>query len=170
MAEAGILGPQDRVELIQGQIVEKAVIGSPHAWSVDSLNRLLAPAVGDRAIVRVHGPVRIDDYSEPEPDLLLLRPASERYHSSHPLPADVLLVIEVADTTALFDRSVKLPLYALAGIPEYWLVDVRRQVVEIYRSPEGGAYADAREARAGTPIAPEAFPDIVLDAGQILSP
>jgi hypothetical protein len=170
MGETGILRETDRVELLDGEIVEKAVIGSPHAWSVDTLTRLLVQAVGDRAIVRVQGPVRLDEYSEPEPDLSLLRPGPEGYHSSHPVPNDVLLLIEVADTTALHDRSVKLPLYAQAGIPEYWLVDLGRGVVEIYRSPSGATYTEAREARPGTAIAPEALPDFVLDAGAVLSP
>ena len=170
MAEAGILRPEDGVELIEGQIVEKALIGSPHAWSVDSLTRLLVPAVGDRAIVRVQGPVRLDDFSEPEPDLSLLRPEKGRYHSSHPVPEDVFLLIEVADTTALFDRSLKLPLYARSGIREYWLVDLRRQIVEIYRSPKVETYSELQEARPGTVIAPEAFPDVVFDAGDVLSP
>jgi len=170
MAETGILLPDERVELIEGQVVVVPPIGSPHAWSVDSLTRVLVPAVGDRAIVRVQGPVRIDEYSEPEPDLSLLRPGPERYHASHPTPEDVLLVVEVAHTRALHDRSVKLPLYARAGIPEYWIVDLGREVVEVYRSPEAGTYASSYEARAGTTIAPEAFPDVALDAGVILKP
>jgi Uma2 family endonuclease len=168
MAEAGILGRDDRVELIEGQIVEMPPIGSPHGGTVNALLYLFSKAVRDEAIVGVQNPVRLSDISEPEPDLMLLRPRPDFYRDSHPTPADVLLLVEVADTSAAYDRSVKLPLYARVGVPEYWLVDLERGVLEVYRSPAGDGYAEVQELGAGARVAPASLPDAELDVGEIL--
>jgi Uma2 family endonuclease len=168
MAEAGILHQDDRVELIEGEIVEMPPIGSSHAGTVDHLATLLGRAVGDRAIVRVQGPVRLNDLSEPVPDLCLLRHRADYYRRSHPRPEDVLLLVEVADTTAAFDRQVKLPLYARAVIPEYWLVDLSQGLIEVFRSPTEGVYRKRFEVRPGDRLAPMAFPEIELPAAAII--
>ncbi len=168
MGEAGILDEDDRVELIEGEIVEMPPIGSPHGGTVKSLTNTLARLVGDRAIVSVQDPVVLSDLSEPQPDIVLLRPREDFYRDSHPRPEDVLLLIEVADATAAYDRSVKLRLYARAGIPEYWIVDLGRALIEVNRAPRGDAYGVRREAAPGDRLAPEALPDVVLNVWEIL--
>jgi Uma2 family endonuclease len=168
MAEAGILGPEDRVELIEGEIVEMPPIGSAHGATTDTLTARLLLAVGERAIVRVQGAIRLDPYSEPQPDLALLLPRPDRYRSSHPGPGEILLVVEVAHATVRFDREVKLPLYARAGIPECWIVDLRRNAIEVHSSPRGDSYRERQEIRSGGRLAPSAFPDAELDVGEVL--
>jgi Uma2 family endonuclease len=168
MGRAGILAEDDRVELIEGEIVEMPPIGSPHGGAVKTLNWLLSRVVGDRAIVAVQDPVVIGDLSEPQPDLMLLRPRADFYRTSHPEPEDVLLLVEVADTTGAYDRRVKLPLYARAGIAECWLVDLGTGAIEVHRSPSGETYEERWEVRPGRRLAPAAFPDAELEAGAIL--
>jgi Uma2 family endonuclease len=168
MAQAGILGEDDRVELIEGQVVEMPPIGSPHAGTVNYLTAAFVRGLGDRAVVSPQHPVRLSDLSEPQPDVAILRPRVDSYRDSHPRPEDVLLLVEVADTSVEFDRTVKLPLYARVGIPEYWLVDLQRGVLEVYRSPEGDRYAEVQELAAGARVAPNSFADAELDVGEIL--
>lgn len=145
MADAGILGADDRVELIDGEVVEMNPIGSRHAASVSRLNRLLLGLVADRAIVRVQDPVRLSDLSEPQPDLALLKFREDFYAKGHPTPDDVLLLIEVSDSSLAFDQGTKLSLYAISGIPEVWIIDLSRNVLTSYRTPEEGAYTQQRE-------------------------
>lgn len=140
MTDAGIFGEDDRVELIEGEIVALTPIGSPHASRVAMLLRSLSRNLGDRAILQVQNPVTLDDYSEPEPDLMLLRPRADYYASAHPGPADVLLLIEVAQSSLAYDRDEKLPLYAAHEIPEVWLVDVDGAALTVYRDPQDGGY------------------------------
>jgi Uma2 family endonuclease len=142
MAEAGIFGENDRVELIGGEIIALTPIGPRHANCVRRLIALLAARVGTSAIVDAQNPVVLDDYSEPQPDVVLLKPQSDFYKHSHPGPRDVLLVIEVADSSADYDRAIKVPQYARAGIPEVWVVDLPQQVVEVYRQPCGHQYGE----------------------------
>jgi Uma2 family endonuclease len=168
MAEVGILGEDDRVELIEGEIVEMPPIRSLHGGTVKALIHLFSKYIGDRAIVAAQDPVRLTDISEPQPDLMLLRPRPDFYRDSHPTPADVLLLVEVADTSAAYDRSEKLPLYARAGIPEYWLVDLERGVLEVHRSVAGDRYGEVHELAAGARVAPASLPDVELDVGEIL--
>jgi Uma2 family endonuclease len=168
MAKAGILNEDDRVELIDGEIVEMAPIGSPHAGYVDRLNRLFTLRLGERGIVRVQNPVRLSEHSEPLPDLALLRPRDDFYATAHPGPADVLLLIEVADTSVDYDREVKARLYARAGITEYWLVDLPEQRIEVYRDPAAGEYRQVRLVRRGERLVPEAFPSLELSSSDIL--
>jgi len=142
MAEAGIIAPDVRVELIQGEIIDMTPIGSGHAGLVKHLNKIFIQTVGDAVVVGVQDPVVLDDFSEPEPDLALLRFREDFYTKSHPRPEDVLLTVEVADTTLQYDREIKLPLYAHAGIPEVWLVDVAAKRVTVYSLPEEGSYTE----------------------------
>jgi Uma2 family endonuclease len=141
MAEAGILGEDDRVELIDGELIDMAPIGQDHAATVNGLAHALFLACGDRAIVSVQNPARLDRFSEPQPDVTLFRPRADNYRTgARPGPADVLLLVEVADSSLRYDRAVKLPLYARAGIGEVWIVDLRRRVVDVHRTPAGNEY------------------------------
>jgi Uma2 family endonuclease len=153
MARAGILSEDDRVELLDGEIVETSPIGSLHQACVDRLTWLFTTPPQIAAIVRVQGPVQLDLYSEPQPDLLLLRPRDDFYARTHPGPEDVLLVVEVADRTVEYDRRMKLPYYAWAGLPEAWLVDLPGSAVDVYRGPSPQGYTDTptrSASRAGS--------------------
>jgi Uma2 family endonuclease len=169
MAEVGILTDRDRVELIEGEIVEMSPIGLRHALCVAELNSRLVRGVGDRAASWTPNPIRLFPDSEPEPDIVLIRGPLSRY-SQHPGPADVLLLIEVADTSYRFDRDVKLPLYARAGVPEVWIVDLTRDVVEVFRQPSASSYASTQRIERGGTVAPVAFPDVGLAVTEILPP
>ena len=142
MGEAGILTDEDRVELIEGEIIRTTPIGPPHASTVDRLTALFTARVGSRAIVRVQGPIVLDRYSEPQPDLTLLKRRADFYVGRHPHPADVLLAIEVMQSSADFDRGVKFPLYARRGIAEVWLIDVNARTVTVGRKPALRGYRD----------------------------
>ena len=168
MAQAGILGEDDRVELIDGEIVEMSPIGRRHAGRVNRLTQLFVRRLGDAAVVSVQNPVRLDEHNEPQPDVMLLRPRADFYEGSIPGPADVLLIVEVADTSAALDRRVKLPLYARSGVPEVWLVDLGKNTIRAHRDPTPGGYRTARTVRRGERIAPLALPDAELAAEEIL--
>jgi len=168
MAEAGILAHDERVELIDGEIVAMAAIGSQHAACVDRVNYILSQRLGGRALVRVQNPVRLGPYSEPQPDIALLRPRADFYGFAHPSPGDVLLILEIADTSVGFDRDVKIPLYARAGIPETWLVDLTDDGLTAYRQPTSQSYGDVQPVQRGQPLVMTAFPDIALIADDIL--
>lgn len=168
IGEAGLLAPDQRVELLRGEIIEGTPIGSGHASTVDRLTRLLVLATGDRAVVRVQGPVQLSELSEPQPDLALLRPRSDFYQASHPGPADVFLLVEVADTTRRWDRTVKRPLYAGAGIPEVWIVDLAARVVEVCVDPAPEGYRQVRQVPPGASVSPVAFADLAVAVADIL--
>lgn len=142
MGEKGIFPPDARLELIEGEIVEMAPIGSPHAGRVNILTRLLSQRAGDRAVVAVQNPMIAGIHSVPQPDLALLAPRADSYTESHPTAADVLLVIEVSDSTLAFDQGAKLALYARSGIPEVWIVDVAGRALRAFRDPVAGAYRE----------------------------
>ncbi len=169
MADAGVLAPDARVELIEGEIVDMAPMKGTHAWVVRRLDRLLQLTVKERAIVSCQLPLRLGDRSEPEPDLMLLRPTPNEYAQAHPTAADVLLLIEVSESTLAFDRGVKLPLYAQHGVPEVWIVDLDNRLVRFFRRPAGASYADitATETPGATPIA--LLPGVSIDLAGILS-
>ena len=152
MAEVGILDPDSRTELIDGEILDVAPPGSLHAGTVMQLNRLLQQAVGDRAIVSIQNPILLGRYSEPQPDCALARPRKDFYRSGHPQPDDLLLVIEVADSSLRFDRDVKSALYARHGVPELWLIDVRAKRLTRYRDPAGRAFGRVDEPDVAAPI------------------
>ncbi len=168
MGEAGILHKGDRVELIYGEIVQMSPIGPPHAAGVAALNRLLVQRVGDRAIVWPQNPVVILPDSEPQPDIVLLRPRTDGYRSGHPQPEDIFLLVEIADTSLHYDRTVKLQLYAAAGVCEVWIVGLASGVIEVYREPEGERYRRRDRVSRGGMLAPEAFPDLTLPVSEIL--
>ena len=168
MAEAGILHEDDRVELIEGEIVQMSPIGSKHAGNVDRLAHFFLPRLQGRAIVRVQNPIQMGDYSEPEPDLVLLRPRDDFYTSAHPTPADVLLVIEVAETSAAYDRQDKAALYARGGIPEYWVADLGQASLIVYCDPTPDGYTTVRVLRRGEAIRPLAFPDLEVAVTDLL--
>ena len=167
MVETGILKRDDRVELIEGEIGEMSPIGNPHAAYVTNLTHILVTRVGDRARVRVQGPVRVPPRSKPQPDLALLRPRS--YVRVGATTEDVLLVIEVADTSLEYDRTVKLRLYARAGIPEYWVVDANAEVLHLYRAPAGDGYREHRHAVRGETVELPAFPGAAIPVDAIFA-
>jgi Uma2 family endonuclease len=168
MAEAGILKVGEHVELIEGDVVTMCPIGSWHASGVDRLNYGFSTRLAGRALVRVQSPIRLSDNSEPEPDIALLRLRDDFYATAHPFPADVLLVVQVADTSLRFDRDTKISLYAASGIPEVWLVDLEASQVTVYRDPHAGGYRSVRVHEREASIAPTAFPDIVVPCAEIL--
>jgi Uma2 family endonuclease len=169
MAEVGILQPDARVELIEGEIIDMPPIGSRHAGTVDQLASCLRRAVDERAIVRVQNPIRINEHSEPEPDIALLRPQAEFYKTSHPRPSDTLLVIEVSETTFRYDRDVKTALYARHEIPEVWIIDLESQRLLRYRDPRDGAYTRKDRPDTGTAIAIEALPDTHVELNAVFA-
>lgn len=168
MGRAGIFGEDHRLELIEGQIIEMTPIGPPHAGTVNALIALFSRALGERVTISAQNPAVLSDITEPQPDLMLLRPREDSYRRAHPRPEDVFLVVEVADSSGYFDRKVKGPLYARAGIPEYWIVDVQRNMVEVHRSPSDAGYTEVEELTSAGRISPSAFPDMELDVSEIL--
>jgi Uma2 family endonuclease len=140
MSERGILNEDDRLELIQGEIIQMSPIGSRHAACVKFISRLVNQTLGDVVIVGTQDPIQLDDFSQPQPDIALLRLRDDFYRHAHPMPADVLLIIEVSDTTIVYDRLAKIPLYANAGIAEVWLVNLGAEQIELFAHPAGDAY------------------------------
>jgi Uma2 family endonuclease len=163
MAEVGILAPDARVELIEGEIIDMAPPGSVHAGTVDYLLQVLGAAVAGRATLRVQNPVRLSEYSELQPDLALLRPREDFYRAHHPRAEDVLLIIEVAASSLRFDRRKKVPLYARHGVPEVWLVDLGSQRLLRYRSPRQGTYASVDEPELHADIAIGSIDGVAVD-------
>ena len=167
MAEAGILAADERVELLDGEIFVMPPIGPPHEDGTTRLSRDLILRLGDRAWVRVQNSVRLNDYGLPEPDIAVVR-FRDDYHRNRPTPADVLLVIEVADSSLRRDRELKLPHYAAAGIPEVWIANVPARQVEAFHDPVDGVYQNRRIVPADGQISPRAFPDVALTVGEFL--
>ena len=168
MAKAGILSEDERVELLEGEIVEMAPISSYHAACVDRLNKLFSLYLGQKTIVRVQSPIHLNERSEPEPDLVLLELRPDFYAQAHPKPGDVLLLVEVAETSTEYDRQLKVPLYAQAGITEVWLVDLEGECVEVYRNPSPQGYGEIRRHWRGQSLAPHTFPDLDVAVDEIL--
>lgn len=168
MAEAGILTREDRVELIEGEIVEMVPIGSGHSGTVNALTYRLTRAAGDRALVSVQGPLRLSDSSEPQPDLMLLQPRADFYRNAHPTAAEVLLLVEVAQSSLAYDRKVKLPLYARHGVPEVWIVNLEEGVVEVYRTPKDEIWQDTALAARGAMLEPAALPGLRVAVDEVI--
>jgi Uma2 family endonuclease len=152
LGEANIFPPGSRLELINGEILEMAPIGFNHAGHVIRLLNFFSPLVGNNALINSQNPLQLGDLSEPEPDFMLLKPNDNFYSSRHPNASDVLLLIEVADSSLTFDQNQKLRLYALHGIPEYWLLNLNDSCLEVYRKPNGEVYAEKTTLRAGDTI------------------
>ncbi len=175
MVKAGILTEDERVELIEGEIVEMSPIGTRHAACVKRLLKLFSQLLGDRVMVAVQDPVVLSNLSEPQPDLALLKPRDDFYAAGHPQPQDIFLLVEVADTTiesdfaerTLRERAIKIPLYSSSGIVEVWLVDVNEQVIEAFRDPTDNSYQNIQKFQQGE-IFVQAFPDVSFAVEQIL--
>jgi Uma2 family endonuclease len=169
MAEVGILKPSDRVELIRGEIVEMSPIGRRHVAFVNNLTALLVMRLAGRANVSVQNPVALTDDTEPQPDFALLRQRAVAYKDAEATSEDVLLLIEVAESSLPYDRSTKLRLYAEEGIPEYWVLDVAAEAVEVYRAPSGGTYRGVSPLSGSASVSVQAFPDVALRLAEIFA-
>jgi Uma2 family endonuclease len=168
MAEAGILTEDDRVELIRGEIVEMTPIGRHHAACVNRLAELFFVRLAQTVIVAVQNPVELDNNSEPQPDLVLLRRRADFYEAGHPQSEDILLLVEVADTTVEADRNVKIPLYANSGISEVWLVDINAQCLEVYRQPSEKGYQIIQKYYRGQTVTIQAFSEVSFTVDEVL--
>jgi Uma2 family endonuclease len=168
MAESGVLPPDARVELLNGRIIDMSPIGPAHGGTVKQLSRIFNLLARGRWLVSTQDPVRLDDHSEPEPDVALLKPAPDDYKRRHPQPDEVLLLIEVSDSTLDYDREEKLPAYGRAGIPEVWIVNLNDAALEVYREPHFTGYGSKSVLRAGAAVAPHAFPDALVNVGELL--
>jgi Uma2 family endonuclease len=170
MGEAGIFGPDERVELLDGVLIAMPPIGPAHAFSVRALANIFAATFRERAVVDVQNPVSIEPASEPQPDVMLLRPPLARYGERLPVPADALLIVEVSDSTRAVDRGPKLAAYARAGVREVWIVDLKLGVVDVFTEPSGEDYARRGRFERGDQLSPSAFPDASLAVSEFLPP
>lgn len=168
MAQARILREDDRVELIEGEIVQMTPIGSHHAACVNRLQTLFVRNLDPKAIVIVQNPIQVDEFSEPQPDIVLAKPRDDFYESGHPTPTDIFWVVEVSDTSQRYDRLTKIPLYGKSGIPEAWLIDLEKKVVEIYTHPCDEGYRDVKTATPDETLSPQAFPECQIRVSSIL--
>lgn len=168
MAESGILQSDERVELLDGQMIQMAAKGTAHSAAVTRIERLLRQRLGDRVLLRFQDPVRLNDYSEPEPDVAVVQPNSLLYEDHHPIPSEVFLLIEVSDSALKFDREVKAPAYARAGIAEYWVLDVNARKLHVYRVPGAEGYQSEAILSEALTVAPLAFPECVIAVREML--
>jgi len=169
MAETGILPQKTRCELIDGEIFDLNAMGSPHAALTNRLARHFARALSDEtALVNVQSPLRLDAFNEPEPDLMLLRPRADFYSQSHPSAGDVLLLIEVSDSSLAHDRGRKLALYAKFGVPEVWIIDIAGKKIEVFREPCEGGYKSCAPQSAGL-LSAELLPSAKLDVAEFFA-
>ncbi len=168
MSEAGVFTADDRVELLEGEVIEMPPIGSRHAACVNRLNHLFSQRVGAESLVSVQNPVQLGEHSELQPDIALLRPRADFYADAHPTVSNILLLIEVADTSIGFDRDVKVSLYARSGVPEVWLVDLTAACVDVYRQPSPEGYQVVHQLRRGQRLTPLSLPEVELHIEQIL--
>jgi Uma2 family endonuclease len=168
MAETGVLRPGKRMELLDGKIIDMSPIGPFHGGVTDYLNELFVAASQGRWRTRVQNSLRLDDHSEPQPDLVLAKPAPDFYRKRHPQAGDVFLLVEVSDTTLAADQAEKLPAYGRAGVPEVWIVNLNELTVEIYREPHFTGYGSKTVLRNGDKAAPQAFPDAAVDVAELL--
>jgi len=168
MGEANIFPPGSRVELINGEILDMAPIGSYHAGHLKRINHVFSKLIPENLITSVQDPLQLGDLSEPEPDFMLLKPHEDFYTSRHPIADDVLLLIEIADSSLRFDQNEKLRLYAQHGIPEYWLLNLNDHCLEVYRKPSGDVYAEKNTLQAGDSVTLSQLPDISIQVSAIL--
>ncbi len=167
MIQTGVFHEDDRVELIHGEIVDMTPIGKDHSSVVDQLNRHFNRIPNNTPLVRIQNPILIADHSEPQPDLTIVRFRTDYYRKTLPTPSDVLLLIEVADSSLLADRRVKVPLYAKAGIPEVWVIDLTAKSIEVLRDPIDSQYRTSYNFKAPQSIAPATFPDYFLKLAEL---
>lgn len=168
MAESGILHPDERVELLEGQIIQMAAKGTAHRAAVTRIQRLFDKRLGDQVLICLQDPVQLDDYSEPEPDIAILVPDPLDYEEHHPTSSDVYLLIEVSDRTLKFDCDVKASAYARAGIAEYWVLDVNGRKLHVYRVPGADGYQSEAILSEEVTVIPLAFPDCVIAVREML--
>jgi Uma2 family endonuclease len=168
MGETGILKDTDRVELIEGEIVEMSPIGDRHAMAVNRATMIFARGLGDKVVVGVQNAAHMDRYNEPQPDIVLIRPREGFYGTGHPNPEDVVLMIEVSETSLRFDRIVKLPIYARNGIQEFWIVDLKNDVIHVHRDPKGNAYASIETRGRGEMVSPQQFPEFEIRVDDLI--
>jgi Uma2 family endonuclease len=168
MAETGVLRPDARVELLDGRIIDMSPIAPFHGGLVKRLSRLFTLKAKGRWTVSIQDPLRLDDHSEPEPDVMLLKPAPDDYTSRHPQPDDVFLLIEVSDTTLDHDHTEKLPAYGRAGVVEVWIVNLQDSTFEVYRKPHFTGYGSKTVLHKGEQVKPLAFPDVLVDVAELL--
>jgi Uma2 family endonuclease len=168
MIETGILGEDERIELIKGELATMSPIGAEHSGTLKKLTEMLFEQLRRRAVISVQDPLQVDDYSEPEPDLALLAPRRDFYKRALPRPADVLLVIEVADRSLAYDRTIKMALYAGAGIAEAWIVNLIDRWIEVYRDPSSAGYTTLLKILPGKSVAPLSFADVVVAVDELL--
>lgn len=168
MAEVGILSEDDRVELIRGEVLAMSPIGPRHNAAILRATQSLVRIVGDRAIVGVQGSIRLDEYDEPQPDVYLLRPKEDFYASGLAGPADLFLLIEMADSSLEYDQGLKLHLYAEMGVPEYWVADIRNDSLIAYSEPRENNYAAVRHCRSGDTITPLLLPECPIPVHALL--
>jgi len=168
MGEAGVFLEDDRVELIEGEILKMSPIGSRHAATVKRLNGQLNRLLGDRAIVSVQDPILLNDFSEPQPDIAILRRRDDFYAQAHPTAEDALLIIEIADTSIEYDHDIKLPAYARSAVPEVWIVDLPAGTVVVHADLANGVYRTVSTYQRGNSITPLHFPDLSIEVASIL--
>ena len=169
MIAAGIFAEDDRVELIEGELRAMPPINAEHAGKNKRLNQLFSQRAQGQAIVAVQDPLTLPEHSEPEPDLMLLRPRDDFYEHANPTPADTLLVIEIADSSLRYDRDVKVPLYAAHGVPETWLIDLKHRRLEVYRDPGPAGYRQRRRPDPDQTIAPVLLPALRIAVSDLWS-
>lgn len=167
MGDTGVLTEDDRVELIDGDIINMAPIGPMHSADTARLNKLFVLAAGDSAIVSPGASLRLGDYSLPQPDLLLLKPRDDFYSRHLPTAADVLLLVEVSDSSLAFDQGAKRAVYAKQGVVEYWVVNIPGKCIHVYRDPWGDRYTQAMECTLADTVSPRALPVIQVAVGTL---
>jgi len=168
MIEAGVFPEDARIELIEGELLEMTPIGTRHMAVVNRLTRILSRGVGDRAVLSVQNPIQLDERSVPQPDLALLCPQPDDYEQRRPTPADVLLLVEVAEPSVAYDRERKAELYARAGVAEYWVVDLTTNEIVAWRQPVAGRYQVERVARRGDSLSPAALLELTVTVAEVL--
>lgn len=160
MGEAGIFRPNERVELIEGEIIAMSPIGSLHAAWVNQLARVFVQQTSDEITVHIQNPVRLSEDTEPEPDLVLLSPREKPYSEEHPTSKDILLVVEIADSSLVYDRDRKVPLYARYGIPEVWIIDLQSSKLTIYLEPSRDGYRKILQPAPADDVSPTLLPEV----------
>ncbi len=168
MIEIGILKAQDKVELIRGEIIKMSPVGLKHASCVKKINQLFAQKLGNKVILGIQDPIKLNDNSQPQPDVVLLKPKSDFYATEHPKSEDILLLIEVADTSIEYDRQIKIPLYAENNITEMWLININENIIQVYQNPQGKLYKNITNYQIDDKIDLTIFPDCEIKVKDIL--